>query len=285
MNQTKVFKEDSVSLGGTGKKTVEIFSRKNLHYILLYLTKTSTAVSVANMKTAITDLVVRFNGRAFHEADVTFFLDIEKYYRDAVVSGGDANIAGWIKIPFVRNDLPAAANRMATSVGIDAIKTITLDLQVASLTNLDNVEIYSVYDDGKPRPMGVTRRFSRHNATFGSTGQDQVADLPFEDPDVFGWLAAHIKYSTATLDHVSVKVNGNDEIYQLPPTGLQALAQEQHRAPQSGYAHVDFAKDRDALMYLDMPAKSLRLTNQWSSAAPSDYNIYLERLYKEPASK
>jgi hypothetical protein len=237
------------------------------------------------MKTGITDLVVRIDGKAFHEVDATFLLEIERYYKDAVVSGGNANIAGIIKIPFVRTDLPNAASRMATSVGVQGIKSIVVEVQIASAANIDLIEIYSVHDDGAPRPMGVTRRFSKHNHNFATTGVDQVADLPFRDKEVFGWLAAHVKYATGTLDEISVKKDSVDELNEVNPDALKSIAQENHRAPQSGYAHLDFGKDTDPLMFLDMPAESLIVKPKWSSAAPDDYNIYLERLYADPVKK
>lgn len=283
MNQTKVHKEDSVTIAGTGKKTLEVFSRKNLHYIILKVTKNGTAATVAQMKAQVTDLVVRIDGKAFHEADATFFLDIERYYKDGIVSGGNANIAGYIKIPFVRTDLPAAASRMATSLGIKGVEKIIVEVQIAATTNIDLIEIFSVYDDGAPRAMGVTRRFSKHNHAYATTGVDQIPDLPFKDSGVIGWLAAHIKYSSGTLDEVSVIKNSTDELNETPPAVLQTLAQDNQRAPQSGYVHVDFGKDRDPLMFLDMPAESLLIKPKWSSAAPNDYNIYLERLFADPA--
>jgi hypothetical protein len=280
--QTKIRREESVAISGTGKKTLNIYTRKNLHYILLYFTKTSAAVSVANMKAGLTDIVPRFDGKAFHEIDATFLLDIERYYKDGIVSGDNANIAGWIKIPFVRNDLPIAANRMATSVGIDGVKSIVVDLQVGDVTNIDNVEVFSVTDEGAPRPMGVTRRFSKHNHSFATTGEDQIPDLPFITQEVFGWLAAHVKYATGTLDKFTLKVDDREEFRDVSPNALKTLLQENQRAPQSGYLHIDFAKDRDPLSYLEMPAKEALLKINWSAAAPNDYNVYLERLFREP---
>lgn len=285
MNQTKVFKEDSVVIGGTGKKTIEVYTRKNLHYIILKVSKTGTLATVAQMKAQLTDIVVRFDGQAFHEADATFFLDIERYYKDGLVSGGNANIAGYIKIPFVRTDLPAAASRFATSVGIQNIKSVVVEVQVAAVTNIDLIEVFSVYDDGAPRPMGVTRRFSKHNNDFATTGTDLINDLPFGDDRVLGWLCAHMKYASGTLDEVSVKKDSVDELNEVPPAILQSLAQENQRTPQSGYAHIDFGKDRDPLMFLEMPAKSLTIKNKWSSAAPDAHNIYLERLFADPSAK
>ncbi len=280
--ETKILREESVSIGGTGKKTLSVYTRKNLHYILLYFTKTGSATSIANIKTGIGDIVPRFNGKAFHEVDATFLLDLQRYYKDGVVAGGNTNVAGWVVIPFVRNDLPIAANRMATSVGVQGINSITVDIQVAAVTNIDNVEIYSVTDDGAPRPMGVTRRFSKHNHNFGTTGEDQIPDLPFQTGEVFGWLAAHVKYATGTLDKFSFKVDEKEKFRDVAPGALQLLLQENQRAPQSGYLHIDFGKDRDPLSYLEMPAKEVLLKNTWSSAAPDDYNVYLERLFREP---
>lgn len=285
MNQTKINKEESYVIAGTGKKTLEVYTRKNLHYILLKVSKTGTLATVAQMKAQITNVVVRFDGKAFHEVDATFLLDIERYYKDALVSGANANISGYIKIPFVRTDLPLAANRFATSVGIQGIKSITVEVEIAAVTNIDLIEVFSVYDDGAPRPMGVTRRFSKHNNSFATTGTDLVNDLPFGDEEAIGWLAAHIKYATGTLDKVSVKKDGNDELNEVPPAIMQTLVQDNGRAPQSGYAHIDFAKDNDPLMYLEMPAKSLVFKNEWSSAAPDSHNFYLERLFADPKAK
>ena len=250
------------------------------HYAL-YLAPLSSggaAVSVANMKTAIGNMVLRHNGEQIMEGTATFFLDLQKYYHDAYTAGS-ANVAGIIPIYFAPSHFANFAERQLFAVGTQDIQTMTLDLNILSTTNMATISVYSEVTP-ENRPRGQHLRIKKYPQSFASTGDNEVSTLPLEGPTV-GYKALHIELGTnpGVIALVTVKV-GNYAIFDnvgLPLVNV--FGQSGRRTQQAAYYHVDFGKNNDISAFLPMAGvQDFRQVINWTTT-PTTYNIYAEEIF------
>lgn len=250
------------------------------HYglFLAPLSAASAAVSVANMKTAIGNMVLRHNGEQIMEGTATFFLDIQKYYYDAY-SGGSANVAGMIPIYFAPAHFNNFAERQLFAVGTQDIQTMTLDINILSTTNMASINVFSEVTP-EVRVRGQHIRIKKFPQSFATTGVQEIATLPLEGPTV-GYKALHIELGTnpGVIADVTVKV-GNYAIFDTVALPLvNVFGQAGRRVQQTAYYHVDFNKNNDITAFLPMAGvQDFRQNINWTTT-PTNYNIYAEEIF------
>lgn len=238
-----------------------------------------TAVTVANMATAITNLVLRYDGVEIMNATAQFFLDMQKYYFD-YATGAAANVAGILSIPFAPYHFNSYRERAALAVGTLGMNSLTLDIVLgASLATISTIAVYSeMYPDSAPLQQYIRiRKFPR---TFTQTGNFVVSDLPLENATV-GLKCLHINVgsNTGVSDYSTVKV-GNlaiwDTIYAALMTVVLNYAR---RTPQSGYAaHIDFGRANDLTSFLPYAGMTdFQVLTDWTTA-PNNFIIYAEQI-------
>jgi hypothetical protein len=246
------------------------------HYALYLMPKSSAgaAVSVANMKTAIGNIVIRINGDQIMEATATFFLDLQKYYGDAVGAG---NVAGVIPIYFAPQTLPTFAERGIFAIGTSNVNSFTVDMNILSTANMATIDVFSEVTP-EVRVVGQHIRIKKFPQTFSTTGEQEITTLPLEGATV-GYKALHIEAGSGAFEDVTVKV-ANYAIFDQVETELnQVLLERSERNPQSGYYHVAFDKNNDLSAFLPMKGvQDFRQIIDWSTA-PSNYNVYAEQIH------
>lgn len=250
------------------------------HYglFLAPLAAGGTAVSVANMKTAIGNMVLRHNGEQIMEGTATFFLDLQKYYHDAY-TGASANIAGIIPIYFAPSHFNNFEERRLFAVGTQDIQTMTLDLNILSTSNMATINVFSEISP-EVRNRGQHIRIKKYPQSFASTGDNEVSTLPLEGPSV-AYKALHIELGTnpGVIALVTVKV-GNYAIFDTVGLPLvNVFGQAGRRTQQAAYFTVDFGKNNDISAFLPMiGVQDFRQVINWTTT-PTTYNIYAEEIF------
>lgn len=273
---TQVIKQANVTgISASSVATAKI-PTTGTHYALYLCPKSSggSAVSVANMKTAIGNMVLRHNGEQIMEGTATFFLDLQKYYNDAYSAD---NVAGVIPIYFAPSHFNNFSERQLYAVGTQDLQTMTIDMNILSTTNMATIDVYSEVTP-EVRPRGQHLRIKKFPRTFATTGDQEVPDLPLEGGTV-AYKALHIEAGSGTFTKATVKV-GNYAIFDQIENALnQVLIETARRNPQTGYFHIDFGRSNDITGFLPMlGVQDFRIIPTWATA-PSNYNIYAEQVH------
>lgn len=274
---TQILKQANVSGISASSVATARIPTTGTHYALYLLPYASggTPVSVANMKTAIGNIVVRINGEQILEATATFFLDLQKYYGDQANAG---NIAGVIPIYFAPSYLATFAERSVFAIGTANVQSFTVDMNILSTTNMATIDVFSDVTN-ETRNVGQHIRLKKFPQSFATTGDQEIATLPLEGASV-AYKALHIEAGSGTFVRTTVKV-GNYSIFDQVPLALnQAILQRSGRKEQTGYFHVAFDKNNDLLSMLPMRGvQDFRVIINWSTAAPTNFNIYAEQIH------
>lgn len=250
------------------------------HYGLFLFVKAAagTATSIANIKTSITDIAVYHNGEQVMLATATFFLDMHKYYFDAY-TGGAANVAGIIPIPFAPYHFANFAERQIFAVGTKDMQSMTINITLGTLTNVSSIDVYSEVDPSL-RGRGQHIRIKRYPQSFATTGTHEVSTLPLEGPNV-GYKCLHIELGTnpGVSDSVTFKVGGF-AIYDTVVNAINTVYSNFcRRTPQATYTYVDFGKNNSIVSFLPMVGlQDIRLLTSWTTT-PTSYNVYAEEIF------
>ncbi len=251
------------------------------HYALILncLQSGGTPVTIANIKTAITNMVLRHNGEQIMEMSSTVALDLQKYYFDSY-TGGAANVNGVVPIPFAPYHFNNFEERRLFAVGTSDIQTMTLDITLsASLSTLSSIEVYSELSP-EIRPRGQHIRIKKYPQSFATTGVQEIPTLPLEGPSV-GYKALHIELGTGTgvAADVTLKV-GNYAIHDQIKTAVNTvMCNFCRRTPQAAYSHVDLGKNNAITSFLPMAGvQDFRLLINWTTS-PTNFNIFAEEIF------
>lgn len=247
------------------------------HYAVYLFCKTVAGVPLtrAQMIADIGDIVLRINGDQIVEASITFLLDLQKYYGDAIGAG---NVDGVIPIYFDYDHLATFAERSLFALGMAGIDSFTISVDITAIAQLSSIEVYSdvTFED---RMLGQHKRISRYPQNYATIGVQEISTMP-KHGDTVAYGALHIEDSAGTIDDVTVKIGGNDIFDEVPANINTVLQARGRRTRQTGYYHVDFAKNRAFQSLLFMAGiKDFRQKITWSTAAPNNYNIYAEEIH------
>lgn len=267
---------DMQGIAAGQKATGRVWTRQNLYSIRLRcLTSGGVELTRAQILNDISDIVVRINGKTVIDCDADFLLDLQKYYGDAVSAG---NVDGNIVIPFARRHLASFEERAVYAIGAKGVNDISIEAKVDAVAQLSKIEVFGEFDSATPREIGTHVQIVRHNRTFGSTGIQQLTDLPFQDKALVGYFAKHFRFSTATVEYATVKRDGIELFTQVAPKFMEAYLNEGLRKPQSGYFHIDYCRNNSRFAFLPGLAQSLLVEMKWATGAPSNYVIFAETI-------
>lgn len=245
-----------------------------------------TAQTIANMKTAITNIIVRHNGEQIMEGSSTFFLDLQKYYNDAY-TGGAANVNGVLPIPFAPNHFLNFEERRLFAVGTADIQTMTIDIVLGTLTTLSSIEVYSeISPEVQNRNQHI--RIKKYPQSYATTGVQEIPTLPLEGPSV-GYKCLHIENGTnpGVIADATLKIGNyaiHDQIKAAVNTVISNLCR---RTPQTAYYHLDLGKNNAITSFLPMAGvQDFRLLINWTTT-PTNFNVYAEEIFglKVPAGR
>lgn len=251
------------------------------HYglILNCLQAAGTAQTVANMKTAITNLVLRHNGEQIMEGSATLFLDLQKYYFDSY-TGGAANVNGILPIPFAPQHFNNFEERRLFAVGTADIQTMTLDISLGTLTTLSSIEVYSEVTP-EIRPRGQHIRINKYPQSFATTGDQEIPTLPYLNQPTVGYKALHIELGTnpGVAAYATLKV-GNYAIHDQIKTAVNTVISNFcRRTPQAAYYHIDLGKNNAITSFLPMNGvQDFRVVVNWTTQ-PTNFNIFAEQIH------
>lgn len=274
---TQLIKQPSVrGIAAGAVATVEIPTTGTHHALYLRcLTSAGVALTRAQILADIGNIILRINGETIMECDVQLFLDLQKYYGDA---DGAGNVDGIIPIYFTRPHLATFSERIVTALGMSNVQSFTVDVVVDAVAQLSSIEVISEVDATK-RVLGQHMRIAKHPNSFATTGLQEISTLPRYGNDV-AYCALHIEKNAGTFEKVTVKLGGNAIFEDIDPNLNQVLLEKNRRTPQTGYFHVDFAKNNDFLSLLPMAGvQDFRQQITWKTAAPTTFNIYSETLH------
>lgn len=250
--------------------THKVATTRNVHALYLHLTDGGVDLTEAQIKVDIGNITVRLNGVQIVSLTGTQLCDLLSYYEDKVSA---AFIAGALKIPFSRQNLPMAALNRAFALGMvdkdGKPNNLTVEITCnAGLTNCDGCAVYYEYDLFPPETVGAHVRILSHQKTFSSTGTLDITDLPVKGRNSV--MAYHVVDGTGTITTVAVKL---DEFDVMATTPMCILKQREHAAgciAQSGYFHVNFAVQNDLANGLPVGdnASGLTFTPNWPSTGP-----------------
>jgi len=244
------------------------------HYSIILAPKAAagTAVSVANMKTAIGNMVLKHNGEQVMEGTATFFLDLQKYYGDAFSAG---NVDGVIVIPVAPSHFTNFIERQVFAVGTRDIQSMTLDMNILSTASMAIIDVYSEVTP-ENRPRGKFLRIKKFSRSFASTGEYEISDLPHEGATV-GYKALHITAGSGSFTSATVKVANFAFFDQVLTYINQSILAACCRTVQSGYFHIDFGKNNDITSFLPMDGvQDFRVLPNFATA-PNNFTIYAEQ--------
>lgn len=278
---TRLIKEPSFTGIAAGSiASARAFTRGNIiSFYLRALTGAGVELTRAQILNDIGDIAVKVNGIVIMQVDADFLLDRQKYLGDAI---GGGNVDGIIPIPMQLAYLPTAEQRRIPALGTADVNTISVECNIDAVAQLATLELYTEVDNEPAEVVGQHVRIQKFSRTFGTTGLQEISDLPFQDPNVLGVLAMHLRHSTGVATEITVKRNGLTIIDKLSPKLNQVLLDEGFRTQQSGYDTIDFGRHRSLNSLLPMKdTTSFIVEINWGTAAPNTYPIFMERVFKE----
>lgn len=257
--------------------TAEIPARGTHYGIFLYArTSAGVALTAAQMKADIGDIIIRVNGEQKLELSATQLLELQKYYGDAEVAG---NISGVIPIFLYPRNLATWIEKALFAYGMANVDSFTIDIKLASsLAQLSTLDLWT-YSTDEVRNLGQHIVFRRFPQNFAATGLQEISTLVKEGDDV-AYKSLHIEIpGSSVIDYVTLKVDGN-LVHDQVPVGLNnVLGEDGKRKEQSGYYTIALDKINDLSGMLSMQdVKDFRQQINWLTAAPNNFNIIAEMI-------
>lgn len=190
---------------------------------LRLLTSAGAELTVAQMKAAIGNITLQFDGEQVREHSATFLLDHQKYYGDSINAG---NVDGIIPIHFAPAHLANFAERAVYAIGTNNLAQMTIEANIVSVAALNSIEIWAEVTNEK-RDVGQHIRIKKFPRNFGATGVQEITDLPKEGKTV-AYRAMHIEEGAGQIDEVTIKVDDRD-IYDELPSSLRNVDQNRQK--------------------------------------------------------
>lgn len=247
-----------------------------------FLTAAGVELTVATIKTECTRIVVRMDSKILIDSTPTFLFDRQLYYGG---STGWTNTNGIVPYDFARSQLLFPAEKMQLALGTNNIGQMTVEFTMGAAITTAKIEVHALMTY-ESRPAGPHIRLHKFPQNFGTTGDQEVTTLP-RDPGT-GYYALFIEKSTGTIDKVTVYVDGNEVLDQVPTLVNTNVQAQYYRSAQAAYYVVDFGLNDEALNFLKMDkgtpgapqtVQDFRVKITWSGAAPVNYNIHTERIF------
>lgn len=279
---TRLVKEPSFTGIAAGSvASARAFTRGNIvNFYLRALTGAGVELTRVQMIADISDVVLKVNGIEVISVDITFLLDRQLYMTGAQ---GGTNVNGIVPIPMALLHLPTAEQRMIPALGTADVNTISFEVTVIGVAQLATLELFTEVDNNPAEAVGQHIRIQRFTRAFAATGIQEISDLPFQDQNVLGILAMHIRHTAggSVASEITVKRNGLTVIDKLCPNLNQVLLDEGLRTQQATYDTVDFGRHRSLNSLLPMKdTNSLIVEINWTVGAPTTYQIFMERVFK-----
>ncbi len=227
----------------------------------------------AQMITDMGNVVLKVNGQAIIDADITSILDRQLFYGMPFANGN-------LPLYFFRPGMATDAERSLFALGTQDVDSISIEVNILGVAVLVTCDLY-VEVSTELRRLGQHIRFIRYPSTFAAVAQQEITTLPKDDPQL-AYLAHHITLGATpgVIGWVTVKVGGNDIHDQVTPAVNGDLLRREGFAQQAAYYSVCYNRSRDLLtgMLPTAGVRDFRLRVNWTTA-PAAFNIYSEEIH------
>ncbi len=239
-------------------------------FFLICKTAGGVALTAAQIKADLGDIIIRIKGETKIEASATELLIIQKYFGDANVAG---NVSGVLPIFLTPRDLATYQERKALAWGMSGIDSITMEINVVGVAQLATLELFEYATDEQNVALGTHLTIRRFPNAFATTGVQEVSDLLNNVPDM-AYRTLFIQKNTATITGVSVKVNNSLAYDNVAEPLNDVLNEDGNRKAQSTHYAIDFSRNRDLSGMLPMKGiTDFRVSVTWATNAPTSYSI------------
>lgn len=238
--------------------------------------------TIANIIAEVDNVRLALNGTDILDESAATLVSLYSYYHGGLNA---AEIAGVLPIRFAQDYMQNNAFAETFNLGMDGIQSHILEVTMAgTVANVDQMRIFAEKRDIKS-PLGQHVRVKSFPRSFGSTGTQEITDLPLEQ--LAATKAFHIEYDASgsvAIDEVRVVVNNTEKI-RLTPALMQYYVEKsgresQHDSTANSLFHIPFDLVNDVTGYLAHNGVSdLRIQIDWSGAAPGTFKIIREAIH------
>ena len=276
---------DLVGVSASGTATADIpvaGTYFGLHFVCL---DGGAAVSLANMKSDISNVKLTVDGSVLYEADADFILDL--YEHKYALRGGVAQ-AGVLPVILAPDHWSLNRESSAIGWGMKEAKSFqvefTLGASVGTAGHIDQIQCF-VERIPENRPLGEHYRLLKYIRNFASSGVQEVTEIPTEGGRRVATTGWHIQHdgSAAVINNIEALVN-NQSVFNIPPLVAKHRNEKAGRKWMVSAAAKDvfslpFDLSNDANGYLPHAGlNDLRFRLNWS-AAPGTYSLYRESFH------
>jgi hypothetical protein len=157
-------------------------------------------------------------------------------------------------------ELAANVRNLGTKDLVDMLLRVTF---ASSITNVSRIDVYIDVDYNLVDNLGQHVRIGKATCPVTVAGGEvEVTTIPRFDQR-FGFEAFHIHsggLTDMTISKVSLVINGNNHLLRdIPKDVIDRSLALQDRAPQTGFTHLDFAKEDNPAYFLPGGMSELKL--------------------------
>ena len=276
---------DIVGVAASGTGTADIPVAGTYFGIHLQCLDGGAAVSVANIKSDITNVKLTVDGAVLYEADADMIFDL--YEHKYALRGGVAQ-AGILPIILAPDHWTLNRESSALGWGMREAKSFQVELtfgaSVGTASHIDQIRTF-VERIPENRPLGEHYRLLKYTRNFPSSGVQEITEIPTEGGRQVSTTAWHFQHdgSAGVINNIETLVN-NQSVFNIPPL----LAK--HRNEKAGRKWMadtnakslfslpfDLSNDPGGYLTHDQ-LNDLRFRLDWS-AAPGTFSLYRESFH------
>lgn len=173
-------------------------------------------------------------------------------------------------------------HRRILNIGTEDLTSLVWDVKTnPALGNVARLEVYAIYDENDRQNLGAHRRIGFINPPLeaGRTGKMDNISLPRYDYR-FGYSAIHMQVPAgAAIGELSQKRNTNVHDFTDVPVSVFELQDKMvGRAPQTGWVHLDYAREGVPTAFLPAGFDTLEIEPNvtTASADPASVKVLYE---------
>ena len=198
------------------------------HEIKLKLTNGGIAVTDAVAAAQFGKVSLLINGKPFYFISMKHLIDTLIKYQ------GFAFVNGEITIQLARSNMRTPSGEENLAWGTGNIDTFELKVEIKATATNPTISAVALVSPEK-RDLGAIIEVREYSFSTATAGVFEIRDLPRTNGDL---VALH--FDNANIDEVVVDINGFSAVEGDMVAYLNRLTERAGRAPQAGYAHIDF---------------------------------------------
>ena len=242
------------------------------------ISSTATNLGASDWDTVFDEFRILIDGRITYQGEVGYLVKLAQFYGETLRAG---TLPIFLSNPWARSLFGEDITAYGTAGGLS---NMTIELGIKENQSVNELKMFA--QQSAPRPFGkhlVLRKISR---AFGSTGIDEIADVPRGAHSLIGLDVTHTGIDEVEILAAGTRVHDSDK-----ETREQTLLMS-GRVKQTGMTHVDFCpRNRVAVLRetegggkmfeaeaFPMAVNDFRVKLTHTSA-PSNYDVYLREIH------